>query len=182
MTSKSRSPSASLLDEIAQALDVMSPVLKNWYHLAIQLGVPKEDCWNLERRSTRSPTNGLFQYLEATRPQMTLKKLKEILHELGRRDLLYYLDKQSLEGNVQLVRDQKLKTLSVEIDINFVSSMVSSLDSEREFRLYSFQLPSMVPLDKSLSVNLLQCVTSNIPYIDISSNMYILLHTLVSSR
>ena len=105
MTSKPHSPSASLLDEIALALDATSPVLANWYRLAIKLGVPREDCWNFERRSTQSPTNELFQYLEATRPQMTLKKLKEALNQLKRMDLLYYLDNQSLEGNAQLVKE-----------------------------------------------------------------------------
>lgn len=109
MTSQPHSPWASLLDEIALALDVTSLVLANWYRLAIKLGVPREDCWNFERRSTQSPTNELFQYLEANRPQMTLKKLKETLHDLKRMDLLYYLDKQSLEGNVQLVRGQNIK-------------------------------------------------------------------------
>ena len=111
MTSKPHSPSTSLLDEIALALDATSLVLANWYQLAIQLGVPRDDCWNFERRSTQSPTNELFQYLEVTRPQMTLKKLKQTLHELKRMDLLYYLDKQSLEGNAQLVRDQKIKNI-----------------------------------------------------------------------
>ena len=99
MTSLPNAPSASLLDEIALALDATSLVLANWYHLAIELGVPRKDCWNFERRSTQSPTNELFQYLEATRPQMTLRKLRETLHELKRLDLLYYLDEQSLEGN-----------------------------------------------------------------------------------
>ena len=78
-------------------------MLANWYQLAIKLGVPREDCWNFERRSIQSPTNELFQYLGASRPQMTLKKLKETLEELKRMDLFYYLNKQSLEGNVQLV-------------------------------------------------------------------------------
>jgi len=99
MTFQPHSPSASLLDEIALALDITSLVLANWFHLAIRLGVPRKDCWNFERPSTQSPTNELFQYLEATRPRMTLKKLKDSLHELNRMDLLYYLDKQSLEGN-----------------------------------------------------------------------------------
>ena len=111
MTSNPHSPSAGLFDEIALALDATSLVLANWYQLAIQLSVPREDCWNFERRSTQSPTNELFQYLEATRPQMTLEKLKDSLHDLKRMDLLDYLDKQSLEGNVQLVRDQKIKDI-----------------------------------------------------------------------
>ena len=99
MTSLPHAPSASLLDEIALALDATSLVLANWYRLAIKLGVPRKDCWNFERRSTQSPTNELFQYLEATSPQMTLKKLRETLQELNRMDLLCYLDEQGLEGN-----------------------------------------------------------------------------------
>ena len=111
MTSNPYSPWACLFDEIALALDATSLVLANWYQLAIQLDVPREDCWNFERRSTQSPINELFQYLEATRPQMTLMKLKEALHELKRMDLVDYLDKQSLEGNVHFVRDQKVKNI-----------------------------------------------------------------------
>ena len=100
MTSQPHSPSACLLDEIALALDARSLVLANWYQLAITLAVPRKDCWKFERRSTQSPTNELFQYLEATRPQMTLKKLKETLRLMKRKDLLDFLNNQSLEGNV----------------------------------------------------------------------------------
>ena len=95
----SQPPSGSLLDEIALALDATSPVLANWYHLAIKLGVPRKDCWNFERHSAQSPTNDLFQYLEATRPLMTLKELKETLHSMERNDLLEYLTSQDLKGN-----------------------------------------------------------------------------------
>jgi len=112
MTSPPHSPSASLLEEIALALDPTSPVLANWYDLAITLGVPWRDCWNFERPSTQRPTNELFQYLEATRPQMTLKELKEALRELQMTDLLYYLDNRNLEGNVQLVRAQEIKNIT----------------------------------------------------------------------
>ena len=111
MTSQPHSPSAILLDKIALALDATSPVLANWYHLAIKLGVPREDCWNFEKRPTQSPTNEVFRCLEATRPQITVRKLKEALMQLQRMDLLHYLDKQSLEGNIQLVRDQKIKDI-----------------------------------------------------------------------
>ena len=104
MTSQPHSPSASLLDEIALALDATSPVLANWYQLAIKLGVPRKNCWKFERRSTQSPTNELFQYLEATRPQMTLKELKDILHLMERNNLLDHLTSQGLEGNVNFSR------------------------------------------------------------------------------
>ena len=104
ITSKPDSISASLLDEIALALDATSPVLGNWYHLAIKLGVPRKDCWNFERHSTQSPTNDLFQYLETTRPQMTIKELRESLHSMERNDLLEYLTSQDLKGNVHFSR------------------------------------------------------------------------------
>ena len=92
------SPRAGLLDEIALALDGTSMVLGNWYHLAMKLGVPREDCWKLETRSIQNATNQLFQYLEATRPQMSLTQLKEALRLIGRNDLLEIIKKLNMEG------------------------------------------------------------------------------------
>ena len=88
-----------LLDDIALALDGTSLVLANWYNLAIKFSVPRKDCWKFERLSTQNPTNELFQYLESTCPQMTLKELKETLSSMRRIDLLDFLNSQSLEGN-----------------------------------------------------------------------------------
>ena len=94
------SPQASLLDEIALALDGTSQVLSNWYTLAMKLGVPRKTCWKFERRSTENPTNRLFQYLAATCPQMTLTSLKEALGSIERKDLINILQEQNLEGNL----------------------------------------------------------------------------------
>ena len=90
------SPRARLLDEIALALDGTSLVLANWYNLAIELGVPRKACWEFQRRSMENPTNQLFQHLEATRPKMTIKILREALRSLERKDLLKIL--QNLAG------------------------------------------------------------------------------------
>ena len=68
---------AGLLDKIALRLDSTSPVWANWHHLAMKLDVPRETCLELGRRSTQNPTNQLFQYFAAYRPQMTLKTLKK---------------------------------------------------------------------------------------------------------
>lgn len=87
---------AGLLDEIALALDSTSPVLANWHNLALKLGVPRKTCWELGRRSTQNPTNQLFQYFAASRPQMTLKILKDALLFIARNDLLKIL--QNLGG------------------------------------------------------------------------------------
>ena len=85
-----------LLDKIALALDSTSPVLANWHHLAMKLGVSRKTCLELGRRSTQTPTSQLFQYFAACRPQMTLKILKEALRLTERKDLLKIL--QNLSG------------------------------------------------------------------------------------
>ena len=87
---------AGLLDEIALALDSTSRVSANWQKLATELGVRRETCLELGRRSTQNPTNQLFQYLDASCPQMTLKVLKEALRFIERNDLLKNL--LNLEG------------------------------------------------------------------------------------
>lgn len=99
------SPRSGLLDEIALDLDHASLASGNWCNLAIKLGVPRKDCWKFEIRSTQSPTNRLFQYLGATRPQMTLGELKEALHLMRRNDLLEFLKNQRLEGDAHYWSD-----------------------------------------------------------------------------
>ena len=92
------SPQGEILDEIALALDGTSLVLGNWFNLAMKLSVPRNACWKLGARSTESPTNRLFQYLETTRPHMTLTKLKDALDLMTRYDLLEVIEKENLEG------------------------------------------------------------------------------------
>ena len=91
---------AGLLDEIALALDARSLVLANWSRLALQLGVPRKELKEFERRSMQSPTNNMFEYLAATRPQMTLKTVKDALALMYRNDVLRILYDQNLEGKL----------------------------------------------------------------------------------
>jgi len=93
-------PRVSLLDDIALALDERSMVLGNWSNLALRLGVPRKTLKQFERRSTQSPTYRLFEYLEVTHPQMTLKILKDVLELMNRKDLLNILRDQKLEGKL----------------------------------------------------------------------------------
>ena len=92
------SPQGEILDEIALALDGTSLALENWYNLAMKLSVPRNACWKLGARSTESPTNRLFQYLETTRSHMKLTKLKDALQLMTRNDLLEVIQKENLEG------------------------------------------------------------------------------------
>jgi len=91
-------PRVSLLDDIALTLDEQSKVLANWRSLALTLGVPRQMLKQFERRSTQSPTYGMFEYLKVTHPQMTLKILKDALEFMNRKDLLKILRDQKLEG------------------------------------------------------------------------------------
>lgn len=96
------SPQKEILDQIALALDGTSLVLGNWYNLAIKFGVSRKECWKIGAASTESPTNLLFQYLEATRPQMKLKKVVDALCLMTRQDLLDFIAKQNFEDEVLL--------------------------------------------------------------------------------
>ena len=92
------SPTAGLLDEIALALDVTSPVLSSWSDLAVTLGVPRKTCWEFERRSTDDPTYNLLQYLVTTCPEIKLKSLKDALCSIERKDVLNILQEQNQGG------------------------------------------------------------------------------------
>lgn len=91
-------PRDGLLDDLALALDVQSKCLANWRKLAQKLGVEQQVLKQLERRSTESPANKLFEYLRATSPQMKLKTLKESLGMMKRNDVLRILQERNLDG------------------------------------------------------------------------------------
>ena len=101
---QSPSPQAGLLDDIALALDTKSKILKNWSGLAERLGVPRKYYRQFDRQSTIDPTCQLFQYLAVTRPQMTLKTLREALVKMTRNDLITIFRDRNLGGKFITLR------------------------------------------------------------------------------
>lgn len=95
-------PRDGLLNDLALALDVQSKCLANWRKLAQKLGVEQQVLKQLERRSTESPANKLFEYLRATSPQMKLKTLKEALGMMKRNDVLRILQERNLDEETLL--------------------------------------------------------------------------------
>ena len=66
-------------------------LIRNWRHLASKLGVDVDAIRRLEQYSDFSPTIRLFEFLEATQPDLTIKELKDVLLEIKRNDLISLL-------------------------------------------------------------------------------------------
>ena len=62
-----------------------------WRHLASKLGVEVDVIRRLEQYTDFSPTIRLFESLEASQPDLTIKQLKDALLEIGRNDLFSLL-------------------------------------------------------------------------------------------
>ena len=65
-----------------------------WRDLAKLLGVPPEAYEHCGTFSATSPTEDLFVFLTATKPQLTIDDVKEALKEIGRCDVAHDLDRK----------------------------------------------------------------------------------------
>ena len=79
------------IDQLALYLDRDMRLIRNWRHLASKLGVDAEVIRRLEQYTDFSPTIRLFEFLEATQPDLTIKELKDALLEIRRNDLFCLL-------------------------------------------------------------------------------------------
>ena len=79
------------IDQLALCLDRDMRLIRNWRHLASKLGVDVDVIRRLEQYTDFSPTIRLFEFLEATQPDLTIKELKDALLEIRRNDLFSLL-------------------------------------------------------------------------------------------
>lgn len=70
---------STLLDEIALGLDRSDGVVGNWFKFAIKLNISKKDCQQFEIRVLDDPTCRLFEYIERTKPELTLEEVETVL-------------------------------------------------------------------------------------------------------
>ena len=82
------------IETLSRLLDTeykLSLYLKYWKHLADKLGMPKEIREKISRFSKCSPSEDFFEYLFATKPQLTLSQFASVLHSKERFDVMKIL-------------------------------------------------------------------------------------------
>ena len=84
------------MEQLSLCLDRDVRFIPNWKHLASKLEVEVDVIKRLEQYGDFSPTFRLFYFLETSKPDLTIKELKETMLEIGRNDLLSLL---TTEGN-----------------------------------------------------------------------------------
>ena len=76
-----------LIDQLALSLDRKMRLIPNWKQLAQELMVHEAVISRLDQYSDYSPTIRLFEYLEVTQPNLTIRELRQALTEISRNDL-----------------------------------------------------------------------------------------------
>ena len=71
------------------------PVAQRWEHLADEFKVPDETKKRCENFLRRSPSESMFDYLRVTEGSLPIKTLKFHLRNLGRKEVVNELDKNS---------------------------------------------------------------------------------------
>ena len=79
------------VDQLALCLDREMRLIPNWRHMASKLGVDGDIIRQLEQYTDFSPTIRLFEFLEVTKPDLTIKQLKDALLRIRRNDLFSLL-------------------------------------------------------------------------------------------
>ena len=73
--------------------------IRNWRHLASILHVDLDVIRRLGQYGDISPTIRLFDYLATSKPDLTIKELKDILLKIGRNDLISLLVTKGISQN-----------------------------------------------------------------------------------
>ncbi|XP_022789031.1 uncharacterized protein LOC111328791 isoform X2 [Stylophora pistillata] len=112
-----------LIEQLALCLDKEMRLIPNWKHLASELDVNADVIRRLEKPySDYSPTIRLFEYLEATQPDLSIEQLKDALLEIGRNDLFSLLTKAGC------IDSEKVKDLITSQNIQGPSPTAGLLD------------------------------------------------------
>ena len=100
---KSQTP---IMEEVSDLLDKDGP-MKNWKNLSYLMGIPGttyED-FDTSKGTNRNPTELLFQWIFANKPDFTLEKMVKGLQSIERNDVVFELNngiKQGKSGSTRL--------------------------------------------------------------------------------
>jgi len=79
-----------LLEGLSRSLDkeYKNGVCKCWKHIAEHFDIERDDYQNFRCNQVHSPTEAMFDYLESSRPETTIGKVKEGLQSIGIQDVV----------------------------------------------------------------------------------------------
>ncbi|XP_022801867.1 uncharacterized protein LOC111339463 [Stylophora pistillata] len=120
-----------ILDDLGKCLDTeyLYGKVPCWRDLAELLGIPPEAYEHCGTFSATSPTEDLFVFLTATKPQLTIEDIKEALKEIDRHDVAQYLDRKISAGLIS--RESVVASLVEKDDTGILGHMALKLDLRR---------------------------------------------------
>ncbi|XP_066021739.1 uncharacterized protein [Pocillopora verrucosa] len=112
-----------LIEQLALCLDREMRFIPNWRQLATDLDVDMNVIKRLGQYSDYSPTIRLFEFLEVTQPDLTIKQLKDALLEIRRNDLFSLLSTKA-----GCIDSEKVKDIITSRNIQAPSPTAGLLD------------------------------------------------------
>ncbi|KAJ7339409.1 hypothetical protein OS493_005804 [Desmophyllum pertusum] len=94
-----------IIGEMAFMLDKQKFGLKNWSHLAAELGISRTTFKSFETSSTDNPTKKLFEVLAVHFPGLTVKELISHLEAMHRRDVIIAIKKSKKVTELSLIKE-----------------------------------------------------------------------------
>ncbi|EDO44217.1 predicted protein [Nematostella vectensis] len=94
------SENAEIMEKLYLMLDREHRVINNWRHLAYYFKIDANILTSFELCAETSPTVDLFETLNVSHPDLTVKQLKDALRRIHRNDIICLLEKYSENWNV----------------------------------------------------------------------------------
>ncbi|XP_078349882.1 uncharacterized protein LOC144634708 isoform X2 [Oculina patagonica] len=114
-----------------------------WRDLAELLDIPPEAYEHCGTFSATSPTEDLFVFLTATKPQLTIQDIKEALNEIDRHDVAQLLDRRIAGGIIS--KESVVGSLVERDDTDILGRLALKLDRKRKNDWKGLALQLSVP-------------------------------------
>ncbi|XP_029195619.2 uncharacterized protein LOC114961184 isoform X2 [Acropora millepora] len=134
-----------ILGDLANCLDIEYQYGKIpcWRDLAKLLAIPADIYKHCNTLSITSPTEDLFSFLSAIKPQLTIAEIKEALEEIGRLDVAQLLETRIKAG--VLSEDSVVTSLVERQDTDVLARMALRLDGKMSCNWRDLALQLNVP-------------------------------------
>jgi len=120
-----------LLEGLSRSLDkeYKNGVCKCWKHIAEHFDIERDDYQNFRCNQVHSPTEAMFDYLESSRPETTIGKVKEGLQSIGIQDVVDVLIEY--QNSNQTLNDETLMSSLFDSYPDVTGKMAFLLDRQK---------------------------------------------------